>query len=410
MTTSRAQDEQRPDTLLIDCHHAGISGDMLLGALIDLGADPDKVAEEIDRCTRDFGKVKMKVSKVQRASILCTKVDFEFEEKGHVDMDECLEKASDPWVRDKALKVLHTLEEAEAKVHGSHGHHPHLHEVGRLDAVADILGSLTAWRDLGLDEVRAVSTRVALGGGEVSFSHGRFPVPAPATLEILRGVPTSFGGDRELTTPTGAALLVNLAQEWVEEYGITPIRIGLGAGQDAGNFFNATRVVLGRAQSERGDFVDIIETNVDDVTGETLGHSVERLIKAGALDVSVVPVLMKKGRPGHLIRALAPAGRSDEILELLLAETGSLGARIYRAVERRKLERQIRNVEVLIDGRRYTARGKIGISPGGEVASAKPEYEDVAAISRETGMSFVKIHREILQQIGSLLGSGGSSG
>ena len=406
MTDTRAQDGEKPDTVLIDCHHAGISGDMLLGALIDLGADPDKLLGEINRCAEGYGRVSIRVEKVSRASIICTKVDFDFKEKGQVDMDACLGRASDPWVRDKALEVLHTLEGAEARVHGLDGHHHHLHEVGRLDAVADILGSLVAWRDLGLDKMRTVSTRVALGGGEVSFSHGRFPVPAPATLEILKGAPTSLGGNRELTTPTGAALLVNLALDWVDDLAITPIRVGLGAGQDAGDFFNATRLILGRVAGEkREDFVDIIETNVDDVTGETIGYSIDRLLKAGALDVSVMPLLMKKGRPGHLVRALAPADRSDKVVELLLAETGSLGARIYRAVERKKLAREMRRLEVEVGKKKYSVRVKIGISPSGSVASAKPEYDDVAAISRQTGLPFVQVHRAILQQMGRLIGS-----
>ncbi len=393
------QTDSNPNTVLIDCHHAGISGDMMVGALIDLGADHAKIEEEIEHCTRDEGTIRMQVSKVMRASISCTKVDFEIlRADHHIHMQSCLEKASDPWVKDRALKVLQTLEMAESRVHAKKDvEHPHLHEVGQLDAVADILGSLTAWRNLRLDRMKTFSTRVALGGGKVNFSHGDFPVPAPATLEILQGIPVSMGGNRELTTPTGASLLVNLADEFVERIDLSPVRIGLGAGSDVGNFLNATRVILGIRDGETHDLVDVIETSVDDVTPEALAYSGEKLMGEGALDVGILPSLMKKGRPGNLIRIVTPPETSDRICELLLAETGSLGARIYRGVERRKLKRETRSVTLELDGSAYEARLKVGMTIEGSIVSVKPEYVDVASICKQSGLKFPRVYRAILE-------------
>jgi len=349
----------------------------------------------------------MVAASVKRASIKCTRVEFEISKpRKHVDMRACFRKSSDPWVRDTALKVLDTLLVAESKVHGREGvQHPHLHEVGQVDAVADIVGCLVAWRDLGLDKLEALSTRVALGGGTIMFSHGEFPAPAPATLEILKGVPVSIGGSRELTTPTGASLLVNLAHRFVDVADLCPLRAGWGAGSDVEGFLNATRVVLaarrGDAQDARRgdtqDFIDLIETSVDDATPEALAHAANRLMDEGALDVSILPSLMKKGRPGNLVRAVSPAGATDRICDILMSETGSLGTRIFRRVERRKLMRETRSVKVELGGKVHEARVKVGKTQDGETVSIKPEYCDVAAVCEQTGLEFPRVYRAILE-------------
>ncbi len=388
-----------PDTVLIDCHHAGISGDMMLAALVDLGADRKRIVDEIARCTEGSGCIEMRVSKTKRASIACMKVDFQITGTGNrVDMGACIKKASDPWVRDRSLEVLSTLEKAEAKVHGRRkADHPHLHELGQLDAVADIVGCLTAWRDLCLESLDTISTRVALGGGKVVFSHGDFPIPAPATLEILRGKPVSIGGDRELTTPTGASLLVNLATSFTDSVSITPLRTGLGAGSDAGDFLNATRMVLGTCPGKGSDTVDVIETSVDDATPEALAHAMDRLMEEGALDVSIIPSIMKKGRPGSLVRVVSPQGDADRISEIVLRETGSLGARLQRGVERLKLDREVKSVSLRLGGKTHTVRMKVGIDRDGTVVSMKPEYSDVERICKLTGLEFPLVYRSILE-------------
>jgi len=391
--------DRKPDVVLIDCHHAGISGDMLLGALIDLGANQTTISDEIQRSTAKTAALRMVVGSVRRASIKCTKVEFEISKpRGHVDMRACFRKSSDPWIRGTALKVLDTLTSAESKVHGRGGvRHPHLHEVGQLDAVADIVGCLAAWRDLGLDKLEALSTRVALGGGTVVFSHGDFPAPAPATLEILKGLPVSMGGSRELTTPTGASLLVNLAQHFIDVADLCPLRVGWGAGSDVEGFLNATRVVLAAREGDVQDFIDLVETSVDDVTPEALGHAASRLMDEGALDVSILPSLMKKGRPGNLIRVVSSPEATDRICDILMFETGSLGTRIFRRIERRKLMRETRPVKVRLGGKVHTAQVKVGRTRDGEIVSMKPEYCDVAAVCEQTGLGFPRVYRAILE-------------
>ena len=388
--------------VLIDCHHAGVSGDMLLAALLDLGADVEAVGREIERCTEGQGSVVMKVSRVKRASIACTKVDFEISgSKDEIDMDSCVKRAGDLWVRERAMKVLETLKGAESAVHGTgNSDHHHLHEVGRIDAIADIVGSLTAWRNLGFDKMEALSTRVALGGGSVVFSHGNFPVPTPATAEILKGVPVVLGGDRELTTPTGASLLVNLAGSFVDQIDLVAEKTGWGAGLDAGEFLNATRIIVGVRDSGEGDFVDVLETSTDDATPEALGHAAEELMEEGALDVSIIPSMMKKGRPGHLIRVISRPGDTERLCDALLSETGSLGARIHRGLERRKWLRKVETVRIQLGGKDLEARVKMAYGRDGALLNAKPEYSDVVRICRETGLGFPEVQRAIMGSIG----------
>ncbi len=390
---------RRPDAVLIDSHHAGISGDMLLGALIDLGANQARVSKEIQRCTAGTATLRMTVGTVKRASIQCTRVEFQISKpRKHLDMRACFRRSSDPWIRDTALKVLDTLLAAESKVHGGEGvQHPHLHEVGQVDAVADIVGCLAAWRDLGLDKLEALSTRVALGGGTVVFSHGDYPAPAPATLEILRGVPVTMGGNRELTTPTGASLLVNLAQHFVDVADLCPLRIGWGAGSDVEGFLNATRVVLAAREGDVQDFIDLVETSVDDATPEALAYAAGRLMDEGALDVSILPSLMKKGRPGNLVRVVSPPEVTERICDILMSETGSLGTRIFRRIERRKLMRETRRVKVGLGGKVYKAQVKVGKTKEGKIVSIKPEYCDVAALCEQTGLEFPRVYRAILE-------------
>jgi len=395
---------ETPDTetvILVDCHHAGIAGDMLLGALLDLGADAGVISDEITSCTRDQGEVEMSVERVKRATIACTKVGFRISGSGHeIDMDSCVGKVKDPWVRERAMEVIKTLRSAESKVHGTEKmDHHHLHEVGRLDAIADIIGCLTAWKNLGFDEMEVLSTQVALGGGSVVFSHGDFPVPAPATLEILKGLPVTMGGERELTTPTGASLLVNLAGSFVGQLDITPVRTGWGAGMDAGDFLNATRLVVGKKRSQGRDIVDVLETSIDDATPETLGFAIQKLMDEGALDVSIMPSVMKKGRPGHLVRVISSPGDSERLCDILLRETGSLGARIQRGLERRKSRRMIETVRIKIGGMEHEARLKLAYGHGGELINAKPEYSDILRICRETGLGFPEVQRLVVGEI-----------
>jgi uncharacterized protein (DUF111 family) len=208
-----------------------------------------------------------------------------------------------------------------------------------------------------------------------------------------------MGGERELTTPTGASLLVNLAGSFVGQLDITPVRTGWGAGMDAGDFLNATRLVVGKKRSQGRDIVDVLETSIDDATPETLGFALQKLMDEGALDVSIMPSVMKKGRPGHLVRVISSPGDSERLCDILLRETGSLGARIQRGLERRKSRRMIETVRIKIGGMEHEARLKLAYGHGGELINAKPEYSDILRICRETGLGFPEVQRLVVGEI-----------
>jgi pyridinium-3,5-bisthiocarboxylic acid mononucleotide nickel chelatase len=270
------------------------------------------------------------------------------------------------------------------------------HEIGALDALADIAGACAARHCLGIE--RVLSRPVSVGGGYVASAHGLLAVPGPAALEILRSHEIPWKGgpvDEELLTPTGAALLATLVDEFVPEFPlIQATRVGYGAGKRELTLPNVLRSVVARILPEsqtkdaqnhgsHGDRIVQLETNVDDVTGEVLGHLIELLMQAGALDVSVLPALMKKGRAGFVIRAIARHEEMELLAKVMIRETGSLGVRIFPSIHRLVAEREQRDVQVDICGQVYTAQVKVSRMDG-ELLSIKPEYEDCRRIACET--------------------------
>jgi uncharacterized protein (TIGR00299 family) protein len=301
--------------------------------------------------------------------------------------------------RDDALCALNILAEAESRVHGVAAEQVHFHEIGALDALADIAGSCAARHCLFAD--RVLSRPVSVGGGYVSSAHGLLAVPGPAALEILRSREIPWKGgpvDEEMLTPTGAALLATLVDEFVPDFPlIRAKRAGYGAGKKELILPNVLRSMIGETLSDpqsatehiaakhksHGDKIVQLETNVDDVTGEVLGHLIEQLMQAGALDVSVLPALMKKGRAGSVIRAIAGHEDMQLLARIMMRETGSLGVRIFPSIHRLVAEREQRDVQVDICGKVFTAQVKISRLDG-ELLSIKPEYEDCRRISVET--------------------------
>ena len=240
-------------------------------------------------------------------------------------------------VKRRALSVFRRLGEAEAKIHGVPLEKIHFHEIGAVDSIVDIVGACIALEKLGVDEVQASPPR--LGSGFVETAHGRFPIPAPATLELLRGVPTQSSSDPvELTTPTGAALLAEFCTKFGPMPAMSIERIGYGAGtRDLEKTPNVLRAVLGeitstiRSKSEETDTIAVIETNIDDMNPQLFGDVTERLLSAGALDVFMTPVKMKKNRPGTLLAVLCERNDMDRLVELLLMHTTSFGVRVHEA-------------------------------------------------------------------------------
>ena len=374
----------------LDCS-AGVSGDMLLGALVDAGADLAVLQEAVDRVGVE--PVRLERSTVVRAGIGACKVDVVVDESPRTrtwsDVRALLEGAdlAEP-VRATALDVFARLAAAEASVHRTTPEEVHFHEVGALDAVADVVGSAAGLDALGL--TRLTASPVVVGSGTTRGAHGPLPVPPPAVVALLRGVPVLAGPvAKEMTTPTGAAVLAAV----VSSYGPLPPMVLRGSGTGAGGrdpeeLANVLRLVLGDpSEVPAGDaaadavLLDavVLEANVDDLDPRLWPGALSALLSAGAHDAWLVPVLMKKGRPAHVLHVLAPAERLPALQEVVLRETTTLGVRSY-AVTRRVLDRAWRTVEV--DGR--PVRVKLGLL-GGEVVNAVPEWEDVAAAAAALG-------------------------
>jgi hypothetical protein len=363
---------------------AGAAGDMLLGALVQAGAD----VEEVGSGVRGLGipGLDLEVTTVGRHSISATAVHVTATEE-HVhrtwpDVRELIDAAELPArARARAQLVFAALAEAEARVHGIAPEEVHFHEVGAADAIADVCGIAVALETLDVDEL--VCSPLPLGRGFAQTDHGTIPLPAPAVLELLRGAPVrGVDLDVELVTPTGAAVVAALASEFGPVPAMTLDAVGYGAGsRDLAELPNVVRVLVGQTveQHGRAHDVSLIETNLDDLSPEFVPDVVEACFAAGALDVWVTPVQMKKGRPGIVLSALAPPADEQAVAAALLGESGTLGVRVS-TVRRWELERRWRTV--LVSGREV--RVKIG-SLNGRALRVAPEHDDCAAVAAATG-------------------------
>jgi pyridinium-3,5-bisthiocarboxylic acid mononucleotide nickel chelatase len=358
---------------------SGISGDMTVGALLDAGADFSVL--EAALVSLNLG-ASVRVEKTKRKGISASKFHVEGgEQKAHRHLSHIIKildaAALNDSVKQKALAVFQVLGEAEAKSHAVPIEKVHFHEVGAVDSICDIVGACVCLDSLGIDAIR--SSAINTGSGTVKTEHGVLPVPAPATAELLRGKPVyARGPEMELTTPTGAALLAGLGATFGPLPAMTIQATGHGAGdRDFPEHANVLRVILGDVQQAReSTTIRVLETNVDDSTPEVLGYAMERLLEAGALDVTLTPIYMKKNRPATLLRVLANLEDEDKLAQLVLAETSALGLRLYTA-ERRVQPRQFERVETSFGSVRIKAE------PGGGFA---PEYEDCRELARAAGV------------------------
>jgi uncharacterized protein (TIGR00299 family) protein len=351
---------------------AGISGDMSVGALLDAGADWNGLQDALH--SLDLG-ASFRLEKTKRKGMAASKFSVDFaEQKKHRHLPH-IQKiivggSLSSSARANALAIFQKLGEAEAKAHGVPLEKIHFHEVGAVDSICDIVGACVALDLLGVTEVH--SSRINVGSGTILTEHGVLPVPTPATAELLKGKPIyAAGPDTELTTPTGAAILATLASG----YGaVPPMRIqsqGFGAGdKDFPSQANVLRVLIGEsARAAESTTVVILEANIDDTTPQVLGYAMERLLEAGALDVTFAPICMKKNRPATLLSVIAAPELSEMLSAIIFAETTTLGLRIIRA-DRRVLARSVAEVETPYGNVRikYTQNG-----------SFSPEYEDCRA-------------------------------
>ena len=411
--------------MIIDCQLAGISGDMIVAALLDLGASSKRVLYAM-RSTKEHlegcDNIDVIVTETSRCGFRSKQVKIEaYESVEHRSGSNMIQavnssaKALDlsQLAQDFAERSIRTLVEAEAKLHGKSVDKVNLHEAGSVDTVADIIGTATALDDLGaLKDRKIYSTPVAVGGGLFHFSHGTVASPAPATLEILANRRFIIVGgplDRELSTPTGAAILTNLAEKSLENLPpMRPERVGYGAGEnDFDTFPNILRVITGTA-SRTGhleDSVVLLETNLDDVTGETVGYTMERLLSAGAKDVSVTPILEKKSRPAWIISIVAEEKDVDALTDMLTLETGTLGVRVHPC-HRRVLQRESKKVELELKGTKAEINIKIARDRSGRIINLKPEYDDIRDLALRLGLPFRMVHEEATKQASKRLGIG----
>jgi uncharacterized protein (TIGR00299 family) protein len=370
---------------------SGISGDMTLGALLDLGLDAGWLRALPGRLGLD--DVTVRLSEVRRGDLACRKVDFDIPPQPHgrhLSQIRRIVAAIDApgTVKARADAAFTAIAEQEAAIHGTTVEKVHLHEVGAVDAILDIVGSIWGLSLLGVEAVYC--TPISLGDGFVDAAHGRLPVPAPATLKLLEGQVVRPGPDNsgELVTPTGAAL-VRVLSQGPPPTTYVPVRSGYGAGtKDFKGRANALRIILAEAApSEAPDVEDIVllATDVDDMTAEHVADAAQALRDAGALDVFTLATTMKKGRVGSRIEVLARPAQARQLEELFLARTTTLGVR-RSVMTRRALPRELRTVEVL----GHEVRVKVASLPDGG-ARAKPEFEDVREVAAATGRSMQDI-------------------
>ena len=374
-----------------DCF-SGVSGDMILGALVDAGLDIAKLETELGKL--GISGYRITAEKTARKGIAGTRVSVEVTdrttERKLKDIVEIIDRSGlDDGVKEQSKQTFTEMARVEATIHGKSIDDIHLHEVGSLDAIVDVVGAFAGLNKLGIEA--AYCSRIHVGTGFLECRHGTLPVPAPATLEMLKEIPIySTGIEAELATPTGACIMKTLCKG----FGIMPEmkveEIGYGAGSRELEIPNLLRVYVGETigRGYEKDEAVLIETNIDDMKPELLAYATEALLEQGALDVFTTPISMKKNRPGTILSVLTTRDKLDEVLSTIFAETTTLGVRIH-SLERQKLSTEIISVET----RFGVISVKIGRA-GGQVKNIAPEYESCKSIATEQGIPLKDVYDE----------------
>ena len=387
-------------TIIIDPQSSGIAGNMIIGALVDLGANKDELKEIMEKSAEAFGKVKVSFNKISKHGIDSTFCHVEMiEHQPPVNYPEFIEKIEsldiDEKVKETSINVFERIAKAESKVHGKTLQTIHFHEVGASDAVADVIGSIYAYYSLNLNQQKIIGLPIAVGGGRVKTAHGTIPVPAPAVLEILKDA-NIVGGpvDSELATPTGSAIYAEICDE-ISEFipHIKPKKIAYGAGKKDFDHPNILRIIETSDISEK-DTIDVIETNLDHLTGEEIGYLFDKLLDNGASDVSITPIIMKKNRQGSLLKVISKRKNRNQLVNVIFKETGSLGIRIAPNLHRGIAKREFVKKEFEINGEIFEVTFKNGYV-NGEIISSRAEYEDLKKIAQKTGLPLIKVKEMI---------------
>ena len=373
-----------------DCF-AGASGDMILSALLDAGFDIRTLRDQLALLHLDGFSLETQtvVKNGLRATKVVINVQDELTERRLPEIERVVNESSlPPKIIERTISILRRIGEVEARIHGVTAEQVHLHELGGLDTIVDVAGTLIGLEALGIERVYA--STLPLGGGFVETAHGRLPLPSPATLALLNGIPVK-GSDLEveLVTPTGAALLSGLVESWGPLPAMSLARIGYGAGRRDLPIPNVVRLLVGETPtpgSETNETLDLLETNIDDLNPQFYDHVIRRLFEAEALDVWLAPIQMKKNRPGTQLSVLCRPQHTATLESILFTETSTLGIRRQR-VERRSLARSIELVETNYG----TVRVKISHTSGGAIKFA-PEYEDCQALSEALNVPLREVY------------------
>jgi uncharacterized protein (TIGR00299 family) protein len=374
-----------------DCF-SGASGDMILGSLIDTGLSAQRLRGELKKLR--IPTVRLKAEKVLKRGVAATQVTVEGrnEKRSHRNLKEILkiiERSSvEADVKEKSTEIFERIASVEGKIHRMPKEEIHFHELGGLDSIVDIVGSVWGILQLGIEKIYV--SRVNVGGGFVTCEHGVLPVPAPATLSLMEGKPIySSGVERELFTPTGAAILTTLGSEFGSMPLINIERVGHGAGRDDLPHPNLLRLIIGTSESTPGkERVVVVETNIDDMNPQFYDYVMERLFAMEVLEVFVTPVLMKKNRPGHLLTVICPSEKLSPVTTFLLRETTTLGLR-WHEEERAKTDREILPLQTKYGRIRFKlARWE------GKVINLSPEYEDCKRLALEKRVPLKEIFEE----------------
>lgn len=377
-----------------DCF-SGVSGDMLLGALVSAGVEPAQFEAALQKL--ELPGWTLTATQTKRMGITAIEADVRSEQtQPHRSLGDILaliEAAGLPdRVESRAKRIFRRLGEVEASLHGVPIEKVHFHEVGAVDSIVDVVGSLVGFELLGIEKF--LSSPLNVGSGSVETAHGRLPVPAPATAELLKGIPTySSGVSGELVTPTGAAVISTLAEEFGPLPAMRVEAIGYGAGKrELAEQPNLLRLFVGEAMAARlgrtAETVAVIEANIDDMSPQIYGYFVDQALAVGALDVFSIPVQMKKNRPGMLVTVISTPEKVQALTELIFEQTTTIGVRLYEA-GRKTLERETVAVETPLG----TIRMKLARLDG-RLLNAAPEYDDCQRIAQERGLPLKEVIAE----------------
>ena len=395
--------------LYYDCF-AGISGDMNLGAMIDIGVDKDYLVKELGKLS--VSGFRISISKELKNGISGTKVSVNLKEinntnahtgrshdhnqhREHRNLEDIVKIISSSklseYVKKLSIQIFTRIADAEAKIHHKPVNEIHFHEIGAIDSIVDIVGAAICIDYLRPDIIMATS--IELGGGFVECAHGTFPVPAPATAEILKGLPVKSGAVmHETTTPTGAAILTSIVNEFTDKISFTIEKTGYGLGHKDFDIPNVLRVYLGKtdnAKDTKSNISLIVECNIDDMNPELYDYVFDSLFRVGANDVFITPIIMKKSRPAVTLSVLCNAETEHEIEKILFEETSTLGVRKYK-VEKTMLERKMTSID--------TPYGKVKIKSAfynRRLIKSKPEYEDCLRIAKEKQMPISEVYNMV---------------